>query len=79
MASDNRLLGQFNLDGIPPAPRGLPQIQVTFSLDVNGILNVTAKDLGSGKEQTVKIEQSSGLKPELPFQNELLFISVLAW
>lgn len=64
MASDNRLLGQFNLDGIPPAPRGLPQIQVTFSLDVNGILNVTAKDLGSGKEQTVKIEQSSGLKPE---------------
>lgn len=64
MASDNRLLGQFNLDGIPPAPRGLPQIQVTFSLDVNGILNVTAKDLGTGKEQTVKIEQSSGLKPE---------------
>jgi molecular chaperone DnaK len=61
MASDNRLLGQFNLDGIPPAPRGMPQIQVTFSLDVNGILNVTAKDLGSGKEQTVKIEQSSGL------------------
>src|SRR5437762_653395 len=61
MASDNRLLGQFNLDGIPPAPRGMPQIQVTFSIDVNGILNVTAKDLGSGKEQTVKIEQSSGL------------------
>ena len=64
MASDNRLLGQFNLDGIPPAPRGTPQIQVTFSLDVNGILNVSAKDLGTGKEQTVKIEQSSGLKPE---------------
>jgi molecular chaperone DnaK len=61
MARDNRLLGQFNLDGIPPAPRGVPQIQVTFSLDVNGILNVSAKDLGSGKEQTVKIEQSSGL------------------
>lgn len=61
MAADNRLLGQFNLDGIPPAPRGVPQIQVTFSIDVNGILNVTAKDLGSGKEQTVKIEQSSGL------------------
>jgi molecular chaperone DnaK len=61
MAADNRLLGQFNLDGIPPAPRGMPQIQVTFSLDVNGILNVSAKDLGTGKEQTVKIEQSSGL------------------
>src|SRR5262249_30763028 len=61
MASDNRLLGQFNLEGIPPAPRGVPQIQVTFSIDVNGILNVTAKDLGTGKEQTVKIEQSSGL------------------
>src|SRR5262245_50266259 len=61
MASDNRLLGQFNLDGIPPAPRGVPQIQVTFSIDVNGILNVSAKDLGTGKEQTVKIEQSSGL------------------
>lgn len=61
MAADNRLLGQFNLDGIPPAPRGLPQIQVTFSIDVNGILNVSAKDLGTSKEQTVKIEQSSGL------------------
>lgn len=61
MAADNRLLGQFNLEGIPPAPRGMPQIQVTFSIDVNGILNVTAKELGTGKEQTVKIEQSSGL------------------
>jgi molecular chaperone DnaK len=61
MANDNRLLGQFNLDGIPPAPRGVPQIQVTFSIDVNGILNVTARDLGTSKEQTVKIEQSSGL------------------
>src|SRR5579859_1230233 len=61
MANDNRLLGQFNLDGIPPAPRGMPQIQVTFSIDVNGILNVSAKDMGTGKEQTVKIEQSSGL------------------
>jgi molecular chaperone DnaK len=61
MASDNRLLGQFNLEGIPPAPRGIPQIEVKFDIDANGILNVAAKDLGSGKEQTVRIEQSSGL------------------
>ncbi len=61
MAADNRLLGQFNLDDIPPAPRGVPQIEVKFDLDQNGILNVSAKDLGTGKEQTVKIEQSSGL------------------
>jgi molecular chaperone DnaK len=61
MASDNRLLGQFNLEGIPPAPRGVPQIEVKFDIDANGILNVSAKDLGTGKEQTVKIEQSSGL------------------
>ncbi|HWB12376.1 MAG TPA: molecular chaperone DnaK [Pirellulales bacterium] len=61
MAADNRLLGQFNLEGIPPAPRGVPQIEVKFDIDANGILNVSAKDLGTGKEQTVKIEQSSGL------------------
>jgi molecular chaperone DnaK len=61
MARDNRLLGQFNLEGIPPSPRGLPQIEVKFDIDANGILNVSAKDLGSNKEQTVKIEQSSGL------------------
>jgi len=61
MARDNRLLGQFNLEGIPPAPRGTPQIEVKFDIDANGILNVSAKDLGSNKEQTVKIEQSSGL------------------
>ena len=61
MCVDNRLLGQFNLDGIPPAPRGVPQIEVKFDLDANGILNVAAKDLGTGKEQTVRIEQSSGL------------------
>ncbi len=58
---DNRLLGQFNLEGIPPAPRGVPQIEVKFDIDANGILNVSAKDLGTGKEQTVRIEQSSGL------------------
>jgi molecular chaperone DnaK len=61
MASDNRLLGQFNLEGIPPAPRGVPQIEVKFDIDANGILHVSAKDLGTGKEQTVRIEQSSGL------------------
>ena len=61
MARDNRLLGQFNLEGIPPSPRGTPQIEVKFDIDANGILNVSAKDLGSNKEQTVRIEQSSGL------------------
>jgi molecular chaperone DnaK len=64
MCADNRLLGQFNLDGIPPAPRGVPQIEVKFDLDANGILSVAAKDLGTGKEQTVRIEQSSGLSEE---------------
>ena len=61
IASANRLLGQFNLEEIPPAPRGLPQIEVTFDIDANGILNVRAKDLGTGKEQKIRIEQSSGL------------------
>ena len=61
MAADNRLLGQFNLEGLPPAPRGVPQIEVSFDIDANGILNVSAKDLGTGKAQTVRIEQSSGL------------------
>ena len=61
MASDNRLLGQFNLEGIPPSPRGVPQIAVAFDIDANGILNVSAKDLGTGKEQKVRIEQSAGL------------------
>ena len=64
MAADNRLLGQFNLEGIPPAPRGVPQIEVKFDIDANGILNVSAKDLGTGKEQTVRIEQSSGLSED---------------
>jgi len=64
MAKDNRLLGQFNLEGIPPAPRGVPQIEVKFDIDANGILHVSAKDLGTGKEQSVRIEQSGGLTPE---------------
>jgi molecular chaperone DnaK len=61
MARDNRLLGQFNLDGIPPAPRGVPQIEVSFDIDVNGILKVSARDIATGKEQSVRIEKSSGL------------------
>ena len=64
MANDNRLLGQFNLDGIPAAPRGIPQIEVCFDIDSNGILNVSAKDLGTNRETSVRIEQSSGLSEE---------------
>jgi len=61
MAKDNRSIGQFNLDGIPPAPRGVPQIEVVFDIDANGILNVSAKDKATGKEQKIRIEASSGL------------------
>jgi molecular chaperone DnaK len=61
MAQDNRTLGRFELVGIPPAPRGLPQIEVTFDIDANGIVHVSAKDLGTGKEQSIKITASSGL------------------
>jgi molecular chaperone DnaK len=63
-AQDNRTLGRFHLDGIPPAPRGVPQIEVTFDIDANGVLNVSAKDKGTGKEQSIRIEQSSGLTEE---------------
>ncbi len=61
MANDNKKIGNFHLEGIPPAPRGTPQVEVTFDLDANGILNVQAKDLGTGKESKIRIEQSSGL------------------
>jgi molecular chaperone DnaK len=61
MAADNKLLGQFDLIGIPPAPRGVPQIEVTFDIDANGIVHVTAKDKGTGKEQQIKIQASGGL------------------
>ncbi|MFI3286795.1 MAG: molecular chaperone DnaK [Rikenellaceae bacterium] len=61
MARDNKSIGRFHLDGIPAAPRGVPQIEVTFDIDANGILNVSAKDKGTGKEQTIRIEASSGL------------------
>lgn len=64
MAADNKLLGNFELIGIPPAPRGVPQIEVTFDIDANGILHVSAKDLGTGKEQSIRITASSGLSEE---------------
>ncbi len=64
MAGDNKSLGRFILDGIPPAPRGMPQVEVTFDVDANGILNVKAKDKASGKEQSIRIEASSGLSKE---------------
>ncbi len=63
-AADNRTLGRFHLDGIPPAPRGIPQIEVTFDMDANGVLNVSAKDKGTNKEQSIRIESSSGLSDE---------------
>ncbi|HOW88133.1 MAG TPA: molecular chaperone DnaK [Candidatus Omnitrophota bacterium] len=64
MAANNRVLGLFNLEGIPPAPRGVPQVEVTFDIDANGIVHVSAKDLGTGKEQKIRIESSSGLSKE---------------
>ena len=64
MARDNRSVGRFILDGIPPSPRGTPQIEVTFDIDANGILNVSAKDIGTGKEQNIRIEASTGLSDE---------------
>ena len=64
MAADNKLLGQFDLVGIPSAPRGVPQIEVTFDIDANGIVNVSAKDKGTGKEQQIRIEASGGLSDD---------------
>ncbi|MEO1067279.1 MAG: molecular chaperone DnaK, partial [Pseudomonadota bacterium] len=64
MASDNKMLGQFDLVGIPPAPRGVPQIEVTFDIDANGIVNVSAKDKGTGKEQQIRIQASGGLSDD---------------
>jgi molecular chaperone DnaK len=64
MAADNKTLGRFQLTDIPPAPRGVPQIEVTFDIDANGIMNISAKDKGTGKEQSIKIEASSGLSDE---------------
>merc|ERR1712100_556591 len=64
MAADNKNLGQFDLVGIPPAPRGVPQIEVTFDIDANGILNVSAKDKGTNKEQNIVIQSSGGLSDD---------------
>src|SRR5256885_8067318 len=64
LARDNRTLGKFHLIGLPPAPRGVPQIEVTFDIDANGIVNVQAKDLGTGKEQKITITSSSGLSKD---------------
>merc|ERR1712032_1345273 len=64
MARDNKLLGQFQLTGIPPAPRGVPQIEVTFDIDANGIVNVHARDKGTGKEQQIVIQSSGGLSKD---------------
>ena len=64
MASDNKLLGQLDLVGIPPAPRGMPQIEVTFDIDANGIVNVSAKDKATGKEQQIRIQASGGLSDQ---------------
>ena len=64
MASDNKVLGQFDLVGIPSAPRGMPQIEVTFDIDANGIVNVSAKDKATGKEQQIRIQASGGLSDE---------------
>merc|ERR1711985_209495 len=64
MAADNKMLGQFDLVGIPPAPRGMPQIEVTFDIDANGIVNVSAKDKASGKQQQIRIQSSGGLSDD---------------
>ena len=64
MAGDNRTLGKFHLVGIPPAPRGMPQVEVTFDIDANGIVNVSAKDMGTGREQKITITASSGLSKD---------------
>ena len=64
MAADNKLLGQFSLVGIPPAPRGVPQVEVTFDIDANGIVNVSARDKGTGKEQQIVIQSSGGLNKD---------------
>jgi len=64
MASDNKMLGQFNLENIPPAPRGMPQIEVTFDIDANGVVSVSAKDKGTGKDQKITIQASGGLSED---------------
>ena len=72
MATDNKLLGQFQLVGIPPAPRGVPQIEVTFDIDANGIVNVHARDKGTGKEQQIIIQSSGGLSKVRKYKSNYL-------
>lgn len=64
MAADNKIMGQFQLIGIPPAPRGVPQVEVTFDIDANGIVHVSARDKGTGKEQQIVIQSSGGLSKD---------------
>ena len=75
MAADNKLLGQFQLVGIPPAPRGVPQVEVTFDIDANGIVNVSSRDKGTGKEQSIIIQSSGGLSKVIRNTSDKAFLS----
>ena len=77
MATDNKILGQFQLVGIPPAPRGVPQIEVTFDIDANGIVNVHARDKGTGKEQQIVIQSSGGLSKVILFMKPIVFGGII--
>ena len=79
MAADNKLLGQFQLVGIPPAPRGVPQVEVTFDIDANGIVNVSARDKGTGKEQQIVIQSSGGLSKVNNILNSGPYLLLLAY
>ena len=77
MATDNKILGQFQLVGIPPAPRGVPQIEVTFDIDANGIVNVHARDKGTGKEQQIVIQSSGGLSKVILYMKPIDFGGII--